>query len=133
MITTVHYSGYARFAKDETGIKQGKFLCRLGFPFPEFTNYIFNKDTDDIEWTNTGVNVSPRFPIEGMVTRFLVDQQHGLYGIELSTPGLRGQSGGPLFDRNGTVYGMQFSTKHLHLGFDMVDKEIMVNNHVKKE
>lgn len=129
---SLHYSGYARFVKDETGIKQGKFLCRLGFPFPEFTNYIFNKDTDDIEWTSTGVNVSPRFPIEGMVTRFLADQQHGLFGIELSTPGLRGQSGGPLFDSNGTVYGMQFSTKHLHLGFDLVDKEIMINNHVKK-
>lgn len=129
---SLHYSGYARFAKDETGIKQGKFLCRLGFPFPEFTNYIFNKDADDIEWTSTGVNVSPRFPIEGMVTRFLADQQHGLFGIELSTPGLRGQSGGPLFDSNGIVYGMQFSTKHLHLGFDLVDKEIMVNNHVKK-
>jgi S1-C subfamily serine protease len=55
-----------------------------------------------------------------------------MYGIELSTPGLRGQSGGPLFDNNGIVYGMQFSTKHLHLGFDLVDKEIMVNTSIKK-
>jgi hypothetical protein len=67
-----------------------------------------------------------------MVTRFLADQDAGLFGIEMSTPGLRGQSGGPLFDNNGTVYGMQFSTKHLHLGFDMVDKEIMVNTSTKK-
>jgi hypothetical protein len=27
---------------------------------------------------------------------------------------------------------MQSSTKHLHLGFDMVDTEILVNNTVKK-
>ncbi len=27
---------------------------------------------------------------------------------------------------------MQFSTKHLHLGFDLIDKEIMVNTGVKK-
>jgi hypothetical protein len=128
----LHYREYARFLKDETLIQQGKFLCRLGFPFPEFTNYTFNAATDDIEWTNTGINVSPRFPIEGMVTRFLADEPHGLYGIELSTPGLRGQSGGPLFDSNGIVYGMQFSTKHLHLGFDLIDKEIMVNSTHKK-
>ncbi len=128
----LHYQDYAHFLKNENDIKQGKFLCRLGFPFPEFTNYTFNAAADDIEWTNTGVNVSPRFPIEGMVTRFLADEPHGLYGIELSTPGLRGQSGGPLFDSNGTVYGMQFSTKHLHLGFDLIDKEIMINTSIKK-
>ena len=66
-----------------------------------------------------------------MVTRFLAENNQ-LYGIEMSTPGLRGQSGGPLFDEKGIVYGMQFSTKHLHLGFDLVDKEIMVNNGIKK-
>jgi len=128
----LHYNGYAKFLKNGEDIKQGKFLCRLGFPFPEFSNFTFNANTDDIEWTNTGVTVSPRFPLEGMVTRFLGDQQHGLYGIEMSTPGLRGQSGGPLFDQDGIVYGMQFSTKHLHLGFDLEDKEIMINNAPKK-
>ena len=128
----IHYQDCAKFLKEGEHIKQGKFLCRLGFPFPEFSNYTFNTNTDDIEWTTTGVNVSPRFPLEGMVTRFLADPQNGLYGIELSTPGLRGQSGGPLFDDKGTVCGMQFSTKHLHLGFDLEDKEIMINNNVKK-
>ncbi len=128
----LHYTQFARFLKDDKNLLQGKFLCRLGFPFPEFTNYTYNSLTDDIEWTNTGINVSPRFPMEGMVTRFLADEPHGLFGIEMSTPGLRGQSGGPLFDSNGVVHGMQFSTKHLHLGFDLVDKEIMVNTTIKK-
>ena len=112
-------------------IKQGKFLCRLGYPFPEFNNFRFNPETDDMEWTAEGTQRSPQFPIEGMVTRFLADNNQ-MYGIELSTPGLRGQSGGPLFDERGIVYGMQFSTKHLHLGFDLVDKEILVNNQPKK-
>ena len=58
--------------------------------------------------------------------------ENKLFGIELSTPGLKGQSGGPLFSKNGIVYGMQSSTKHLHLGFDIMNKEIMVNNTVKK-
>jgi hypothetical protein len=127
----LHYTGYARFVKDTTSIKQGKFLCRLGFPFPEFSNFSYNSTTDDMEWNNTGIVHSPRFPIEGMVTRFLADGKQ-MYGIEMSTPGLRGQSGGPLFDEGGRVYGMQFSTKHLHLGFDMIDKEIMLSTGLKK-
>jgi hypothetical protein len=121
------YSGFARFLKNGSSIKQGKYLCRLGFPFPEFTNYAFNQQNDQMEWTSTGILHSPRFPIDGMVTRFL-SEENKVMGIELSSPGLRGQSGGPLFDAEGVVYGMQYSTKHLHLGFDLVNKEILVEN-----
>ena len=128
----IYCQEFAVFIKDSSSIQQGKTLCRLGFPFPEFTNYKFNEQADDIEWTNTGINASPRFPIEGMVTRFLGDQKGIKYGIELSTPGLRGQSGGPLFDSQGVVCGMQSRTKHLHLGFDIEDKEIFVNGQIKK-
>ena len=66
-----------------------------------------------------------------MITRFLADQ-NGKYGIELSTPGLRGQSGGPLFDSDGIVYGMQSRTKHLHLGFDIENTEILSKGQLKK-
>ena len=128
----LYYSSHATFLKDAATIKQGNFLCRLGFPFPEFTNFKYNETNDDIDWTTTGIQASPRFPIEGMVTRFLADEDRTLSGIELSTPGLRGQSGGPLFNDKGIIYGMQFSTKHLHLGFDFIDKEIMVDNKIKK-
>lgn len=127
----IRYKGVATFLKDSSTIKQGKMLCRVGYPFPEFSNFKYNEAADDIEWSRDGLSNSPVFPIEGMVTRFLGDQ-HGIAGIELSTPGLRGQSGGPLFDDKGIVYGMQFSTKHLHLGFDMEDKEILINNKQKK-
>jgi len=127
----LHYKDYAVFKKDTTQIRQGEFLCRLGFPFPEFNNFRYNETNDDIEWTATGIKNSPRFPIEGMVTRFLAEDAK-FFGIEMSTPGLRGQSGGPLFNKDGIVYGMQYSTKHLHLGFDIEDKEILFNNRVKK-
>ncbi len=119
------YNGYATFIKDTAKIKQGKSLCRIGFPFPEFNNFKYNEDTDDIEWTNTGNPNSPSFPIDGIVTRFLGNPNgKEINGIEMSTPGLRGQSGGPLFDVHGKVAGMQFATNHLHLGFDMKDYEI---------
>ncbi len=119
------------FQQDESYLKQGRYLCRLGHPFPEFSNYRYNASTDSIEWTNEGYSHSPTFPIEGMITRFLGDQ-NGPFGIEMSTPGLKGQSGGPLFNDKGVVQGMQFATKHLHLGFDIEGKEILVNGQHKQ-
>jgi Trypsin-like peptidase domain len=120
------YTSHAKFIKDDKNIKQGKYLCRLGFPFPEFNNFRHNPDNDDIEWTKTGKQSSPSFPIDGIITRFTGDPNSGeIVGIEMSSPGLKGQSGGPLFDQNGNVYGMQFGTNHLHLGFDIRDKEII--------
>lgn len=120
------YQSYARFLKDSSKLQPGKTMCRLGFPFPEFNNFQYNVNTDDIEWTNTGSSQTPRFPIEGMMTRHMADQKR-IYGVEMSTPGLRGQSGGPLFDLNGIVCGMQSSTNHLHLGFDMHNYEYNIN------
>lgn len=127
----LRYTGHAIFKKDTNQIKPGEHLCRLGFPFSEFSNFAYNEASDEIEWINEGVKASPRFPIDGMLTRFLADSNQ-VYGIEMSTPGLRGQSGGPLFNTDGIVYGMQFSTKHLHLGFDMVDKEIAVGGKTQR-
>jgi hypothetical protein len=43
--------------------------------------------------------------------------------IETSTPGLRGQSGGPLFDVDGKVWGIQSRTNHYDLGFAPTVKE----------
>ncbi|WP_138482339.1 S1 family peptidase [Dyadobacter bucti] len=125
------YQGYARFLKDSKSVRQGRYLCRLGYPFPEFTNYQYNKDTNDIEWTKKGRITSPSFPIDGIITRH-IGEGNEITGIEMSTPGLRGQSGGPLFDKNGTVYGMQSSTRHLHLGFDQVNREVITDGHRKR-
>ena len=116
------YQSHAVFLKDTSVLKQGKFLCRLGYPFPEFTNFLYNATTDNIEWTNNGQVETPRFPIEGMLTRNLLDGGN-VVGIELSTPGLRGQSGGPLFNDQGLICGMQSSTNHLHMNFDMKNFE----------
>lgn len=117
------YRSQATFMKNSDGIKQGKYLCRYGYPFPEFNNFQYDPVKDDIEYISTGVVGTPAFPMDGIVTRHLGDGKQ-IFGIEMSTPGLRGQSGGPLFDTNGLIYGMQYATNHLHLGFDMKNKEI---------
>lgn len=59
-----------------------------------------------------------------MVTRRLLDTDGNVFGFEMSTPGLRGQSGGPAFDAEGKIWGMQFATKHLDLNFD-VDQQVL--------
>lgn len=112
------------FVRDHTNLKQGKYLCRMGFPFPEFSNFEFDANSDSIQWTTTGRTETPRFPIEGMVTRKLLGAGGSILGFELSTPGLRGQSGGPAFDTEGRVWGMQAATAHLDLNFD-VDIEVI--------
>lgn len=119
---TIAYESHAYFSNDPNILQSGRFLCRLGYPFPEFTNFNYNKEKDMIEWTDLQNVKSPRFPIEGMMTRNLLDVDK-VFGVELSTPGLRGQSGGPLFTKDGLICGMQAATNHLHLGFDMKNHE----------
>ena len=138
-LAVIIFGGWSKLNYDASGIallgdgnmvKQGKSLCRLGYPFPEFSNYVYNRDTDDIEWTEDRMNV-PRFPIDGIVTRHIANDQGEVFGIEMSTPGLRGQCGGPLFDTDGVIYGMQFATQHLHLGFDMENRQMRINGKEK--
>jgi len=112
------------FPADTSSLQQGKFLCRLGFPFPEFQNFAYDEKTDRIVWTDIGRAITPQFPIEGMVTRHVLNSEGHIFGFEMSTPGLRGQSGGPVFDTEGKVWGMQSATGHLDLDFD-VDQEVL--------
>jgi hypothetical protein len=131
-VALIKFQGYTKllcdtfpiFPSDTSGLQQGKFLCRLGFPFPEFTNFKYDADNDRIIWTDTGRKDTPRFPIEGMLVRHVGKDKDNIIGFELSTPGLRGQSGGPAFDTDGKVWGMQFETKHLDLDFD-IDQKVM--------
>lgn len=111
----LRYTGHAVFAADGYEAKPGKHLCRLGYPFPEFTNYIYNIEEDQLKWTQKGIKSSPRFPTEGMVTRFIGAEGLSV-GIEMSTPGFNGQNGGPLFDEKGIIHGMQSGIGSLNLG-----------------
>lgn len=112
---------FPTFPAASEGLKPGRMLCRIGYPFPDFTNYRYNDEKDSIEWTREGRLSTPLFPMEGMVTRLILPSGNGggISGFEMSTPGLRGQSGGPVFDANGIVWGIQFATGHLYLGFDI--------------
>lgn len=100
------------------GLDPGRSLCRLG--------YAFTRVESAFDETAGGFRVKgevPYFPLEGMFTRIVdagrtPDQKLAIRFIETSSPGLRGQSGGPLFDVQGRVWGIQSRTQHLALGFN---------------
>ena len=74
--------------------------------------------------------------MDGLMTRNVLTGKSpdGLYEykwIETSSPGLRGQSGGPTFDKEGKLWAIQSKTMHLPLGFSpklVIDGKEVVEN-----
>lgn len=99
--------------------EQGQSVCKLGYAFPEFDIFKYSNDLDNIVIKEDGIRNFPVFPMDGIVTRGIVDKHNILSMFETSTPGLRGQSGGPIFGPDGIVYGIQSMTVHLDLNFDV--------------
>jgi hypothetical protein len=104
---------------DPTKIKFGTSLCKLGFPFVEFTP-TFNEEINQFELPKDLLPL-PLFPIEGIYTRnLLMNEEDGglkVKFLETSSPGLKGQSGGPIFDNEGAIYAIQSKNMTLPLGF----------------
>ena len=116
---------YPAFKAPDADYAPGRSLCRLGFSFHEIAPawdeargaFVLPPEAFPI----------PLFPIEGMLTRFLSAPPPGTDAadgnaapgkyIETSSPGLQGQSGGPVFDVDGAVWAIQSHTRHLPLGF----------------
>jgi len=98
----------------------GTSLCRLGYPFHQI-DATYDEEAGAFRLAPDAVPL-PLFPIEGIYTRNSVggksqDGKYELKLLETSSPGLRGQSGGPIFDVNGTVWAIQSRTAHFPLGF----------------
>lgn len=110
-------ANYPRF-RAPGSIRCGESVCRLGFPFHEITA-TYDEPTDAFNQAPGSLPI-PRFPNEGIITRFLdsgVDSGIDVRLVETSTACLRGQSGAPIFDRHGAICGMQSKTAHRPLGF----------------
>lgn len=106
--------------KNPSSLPLGTSLCKLGFPLFQIET-TFNEESNSFELA-PGTLPVPRFPIEGIYTRNIVmdksrDGKYQIKFLETSSPGLRGQSGGPIFDTQGTVWAIQSRTVHFPLGF----------------
>jgi hypothetical protein len=125
------FSTHAVIKNPAVGLDPGTSLCRLGFPFPQI-QATYDEVANAFRFDVAGLTY---FPIDGIFTR-IVDQGvvpgatfSGRW-IETSSPGLRGQSGGPVYDTRGRLWGIQSKTIHIPLGFD---PEITVQGKQVKE
>ncbi len=114
------YPIYPIFKDPKSEFPIGTSLCKLGFPLHDI-KVTFDDVTGSFN-LEPGALPVPFFPIDGIHTRVLVVKDVNLGKeakfIESSSPGLRGQSGGPTFDVDGVIWGLQSHTRHLELGFN---------------
>jgi hypothetical protein len=99
-------------------IASGTSLCRLGFPFHEI-HPTYAAGGFELP---AGTLPMVFFPNEGILSRVLIAKPEPEFAafIETSSAGLPGQSGGPIFDQHGTVWGIQSHTMSLPLGFSPI-------------
>ncbi len=105
--------------KDPAHVRQGTSICRMGFPFTDIQS-TFDESANAFRIPKIPVR-DLLFPNEGIHTRTIdrgvtKDNLFERLYVETSTPGLTGQSGGPIFDREGHIYAMQTETAFLKLG-----------------
>ncbi len=109
------------FKKPGANYTPGRSLCKLGFPFHQITPSYDEKRNAFV--LPQGAVPPPLFPIEGLFTRVVIAPMPGAEGgepgkfIETSSPGLVGQSGGPIVDSQGAVWALQSHTRHYPMGF----------------
>jgi hypothetical protein len=99
--------------KDPASLDVGTPLCKLGYPFQQI-KASYDESGGGFR-LSTGAQPLTGFPMEGIYTRTLSagkssDGQYEIKFLETSSPGLTGQSGGPLFDSRGTLWGVQSRT-----------------------
>lgn len=111
---------YPVLKNPSTNFSNGTSLCRLGFPFHEIKASF--DDSKNAFILASGSLPLPLFPIEGIFTRNVAagkskDGKYVIKLLETSSPGLRGQSGGPIYDAKGSIWALQSRTMHYPLGF----------------
>ena len=116
----IYCNSFPIFAKDNA--EPGEYLCRLGFPYPEINCFTYNYASKDIVIKDFfDSNLQP-FPLDGMLTRILLDDKKEISLFEMTNAALSGQSGGPIFNKDGIVVGMQIGNASKDIGLDIDTK-----------
>jgi hypothetical protein len=105
---------YPTFKNPDVGFLPGRSLCRFGFPFEQIA-VSFDPARSAFSLDKLQLAL---FPIEGILTRLVALAGTPAQFIETSSPGLHGQSGGPVCDARGRIWGIQSRTAHVPLGFN---------------
>ena len=111
---------YPVFA-DPSHMRIGTSICCGGYPFIKIDHPEFFEDKKAFRIPKIQHD-KYFYPIPGLYSH-LENKGKSLDGscemryIETSSTGLKGQSGGPIFDTQGRIFGMQVMTDHRPLGF----------------
>lgn len=118
------FKEYPVFKEPSKNFDPGTSLCRMGFAFVD-VKPVWDHVSSKFSLTE---NVPlPIFPTEGILSRMarliVLDQNTRLpiqtpfpfSFIETSSAGILGQSGGPIFDSDGNIWGIQSSTTSYQL------------------
>jgi hypothetical protein len=113
-------AAYPVFKDPAKPIPQGASLVKLGYPFNSITP--MRDPGSGVFSFPVGAFPLPSFPMEGMLTREIQGKTtaplpYPTLWLETSSPGLRGQSGGPTIDEQGTIWAIQSKTLSLPLNF----------------
>lgn len=127
---------FPKFKDPTKPMESGTSLCKLGFPFHSIIP-AFDDKTNAFVLPDGSLPV-PLFPMEGIYTRTInvnppVPLSYPLKYIETSSPGLKGQSGGPTFDVKGAIWAIQSSTNSLALDFGDGKKTGKEAEHIKNQ
>ena len=112
---------YPVFKDPARGHAPGRSLCKLGFPLHRIEP-VYDEKAATFTLPEGSVPL-PMLPLEGMFTRVVNTRAPGSVAgdptpfIETSSPSLIGQMGGPVFDADAVVWGIQSHTVHHALGF----------------
>ena len=82
-------------------------MCRIGFPYKDIECFKYNHVIKDLVIEDGFDPYFQPFPMDGMVTRYLVDDDKKISLFEMTNPSLIGQSGGPIVNKDGYVVGLQ--------------------------
>lgn len=103
--------------------KIGTSICNLGFAFPEYDTFSYDKNKEKIIITNKIMNF-PLFPNSGIITRNIIDSNNKISMFETNIPCLPGQNGGPVLNINGEIIGLLIDNKKIMM---VDDKDFVVN------
>ena len=103
----------------------GENICRIGFPYSEFSPFKYDYRLKDLVLKNDIDANLQAFPVDGMVTRNLLDPSSNPTMFEMTNPGFKGQAGGPIINTSGSVVGM-------YIGSALKDLEIDVDVKLKR-
>ena len=120
--------------RDPGSLRPGTSLCRMGYPFVNISA-TFDEASGAFRIPSIPSKETV-FPNDGIHTRTVsngmtADGKYECLYVETSTPGLKGQSGGPIFDTEGRLYAIQVQTRHIPMDLHptaVYDGATMVEN-----